>query len=99
MTSIVRGSTLFVDVVFKDQDGATINPSTAELRIAYTIAGASEIEEIDLTGNAGTWSASWDSSPADAGIAYWFAHADGSPTAAVQGQVIVLANAANPQAS
>jgi len=95
---IVRGSTMFVDVVFTDKEEQPIDPATAKLRIAYAVNGERRVNEVELvSGTNHTWSASWDTSPADAGPVFWFAHANGSPTAATEGRVIIEANPANPQ--
>ena len=96
--SIIRGSTLVVTVLFRDQNGDPISPPSAQLRIAYVAGGSRQVAEIDMEeGDNSNWTASWDTAQADSGRLFWFAHAAGSPTAAVQGQVIVEANPANPQ--
>lgn len=99
--AIVRGSTLFVDVDFHDQRGDAINPSSAELRVAYTVTtngvAARATATVEMTATGTTWTGSWDTSPADAGQLFWFVHAEANPKAAEQGCVTVEANPANPQ--
>lgn len=98
--SIVRGATVFFTVAFQDKYGNPTTPSGATLRLAYGMAGARQTAEIAMSSDgSGNWAASWDTSPADAGWLYWWAHSAGSPAAACQGRIEVQANPANPQAS
>ena len=98
--AIVRGSTLFVFVTFTDQDKQPISPSSAKLRIAYAKNGVRQFAEADMVEHDDDeWSGSWDTTPADAGPIFSYAHANADPKAAVQGEVMVKANPANPQGS
>lgn len=94
---ITRGQALYIDIVFKDENGDTIIPAAASLRLAYSVDGARATETIALTASGDTWSTVWDTSPADAGQLFWWAHSDDSPHAAVEGVLKVEANPANPQ--
>lgn len=99
---IVRGQTLFIVIVFYDQNNAPIlsGLSEAELRVAYTVDGEPATDQIELqSDDAGNWSGTFDTSPCDKGTLSWFAHSGGSPSAACQGFLIVDANRANPQGS
>lgn len=94
---ITRGQALFIDIVFKDENGNTIIPSAASLRLAYSVAGARVTQDIVLSAIGDTWSTVWDTSPADAGQLFWWAHSNNTPHAAVEGCLKIEANPANPQ--
>lgn len=98
---VVRGASLFVTIVFLDENEQPVgNLSGATLRLAYTVNGARQTQEIAMSdGGAGQWLATWDTSPADEGALFWWAHSAGSPKSACQGQLIIEANPANPQVS
>lgn len=98
MTVAIRGATVFFSVVFYDQNDAPTSPSSASLKLAYKIAGASTITTIVLTaGPSNTWTATWDSSVADRGYVDWWAQSTPAPKSALQGNFLLDANDANPQ--
>lgn len=100
LQKIVRGASLFVIVVFYDENNSPITSGLvgAELRLAYTVNGVAMTAEVELeSGDAGNWSGIFDTSPCDKGPLSWFAHSEGSPAAACEGFLIVEANPANPQ--
>lgn len=99
MISIVRGASVYFDVVFKDEAGNAVNPSAAKLRIVYKVQRTLTTAEINLTdATGGHWIAAWDSSPADAGKVSWWAQSGDPPKSATQGEFMLWTNEANPQA-
>lgn len=95
---IVRGQTLFVVVVFYDENSVIVIPDQATLRLAFTVGGARQTAEIAMADDVdGNFSATWDSSIADAGVLFWWAASNGSPKSAVEGRLLIEANPANPQ--
>jgi hypothetical protein len=95
MRRIVRGEPLVVSVVFKDGAGAIVTPASANLYIAYE--SDSEIRRITvpMTASGSTFSATWDTSVAQSGKAWWSARSQ-SPVSAYQAEFEIIANPANP---
>jgi hypothetical protein len=82
----VRGSTVFFDIVFKDENGSTINPSGATLTISYPkkAGGGRASTELAMTAGGGFedgWGPAdgWDSRNAGQGAVYAHARTDGNP--------------------
>jgi hypothetical protein len=99
MDTFVRGAAVFFNVVFKDEDGDTVVPTAAKVRIAYYAAKVLTTIDIALIdAGSGNWNTAWDSSPADAGQVSWWAQSGDPPKSATQGTFTLHANAANPQA-
>ena len=94
--TIVRGSAVYISIVFKDETGATISPSSAAMRLQYRQRGRHKTEVIALTNDGGIWSAVWDSSVAESGNVAWWAQSADAPKAACEGIFSLSANAANP---
>lgn len=95
---IVRGAALFVIVVFYDENNHPVTPSSATLSLAFSAGGVRATDSIAMAVDVdGNWTAVWDSSPADAGMLFWYAASAGSPKSAVEGRLIIEANPANPQ--
>ena len=98
MTTLVRGQTAYVTVVFTDKDGATVSPASASLYVSYCVSGvATTSSAISMSSETDGWVGSWDTSVADPGIIYWWAQSSDSPKSATEGSFILEANSANPE--
>lgn len=97
MASFVRGSLVTCAVTFTPTSG-TSQPSDAYIVLAYTNTSNVEVETtLTLTRDATTniWSASWDSTLANAGQVDWWAYSSGAVQAAAQGSFVVKTNRAS----
>lgn len=96
---IVRGNSVTIKATFKDALGATVTPSSAAVFISFpSSSGQRSTVELPLVNNAGEWSATWDSSNARVGEVFWSAQTKNTtPSAAVDGSFMLIANMANPE--
>lgn len=94
-TAIVRGNTVEFTAQFYAPDGTTITPASANVVIAYNHATVPTVDTVAMTDSLNVWSASWDSSVADAGTVYWHVQSSGPPAAAGDGSFTISANLAN----
>lgn len=70
-TNITRGRTAQFIVEFIDASGTLVTPSSGQLTINYAANFISQQAVVDLSLSGSFWTGSWDSSPADLGIATW----------------------------
>lgn len=96
MRIVDRGSTVVFPAGFTDNLGAVTNPPSANMYVTYKRSGVAVTVIIAMTQSGNSWTASWDSSPADAGQVDWCVKSAGSNKAAIQGAFLLVANAANP---
>lgn len=97
MTDVVRGSATYIDVIFKDENGTPVNPTSATVRLKYFQRKVIKRETYSLVNISGTtWRYIWDSTVADAGTVEWFAASADSPKCTAEGSFIIEANGANP---
>src|SRR6478609_4574893 len=99
--SYVRGNLIEFSVSFTDPDGDTINPPGANLYIHYTSLTKPIFLKIAMvTADSGTtWTATLDSTSADAGSIYWHARCTGPIPSAIEDTITLVANPANPAPS
>ena len=97
MQQFVRKSIIQCTATFTPLSGGS-QPSTAFCTLAYqTLTGANATATVALSYNSGpgTWTGTWDSTPAGQCIVNWVAYGSGGVQGSTQGQFQILANAAN----
>lgn len=89
---IIRGNVVGFSTSFFGVDGNTITPDSAA--VAIRTAPADVSVSIDMTNNAGVWSATWDTTGVEPGLVFWCITAV-NPAASDQGEFPLEANFAN----
>lgn len=96
MTTFVRGSTVDFSAPCLDANGNPATPSSANLHLVFVSpAGVRTKTTIAMAITGNVVSATWDSSVAAAGVAYWNIEAVGSTTIEQDGAIVLTANPAN----
>lgn len=94
---IARGNDITFRVTFYDVDNEVTAPSSAILWVSFLEDGVEAEDEIEMTSEGGgLFSATWDSSIADAGPVHWHARSSGPDKVAQDGSFTLVANDANP---
>lgn len=95
--TIVRGNVVVFSISFSDVEGLEMSPVSVDLSVNFVNGSGQRVSDaVTMTEDTdGEWSASWDSSEADAGRVYWSIRAY-DPPAADQGFFLLAANRANP---
>ena len=102
MQAFWRGTRVVVTGTFTDNDGSGTQPTTATVTIHYVRkSDNTPTQDIitlteNLLTNPITWSGTWDSTPAAAGIADWFVSAAGPFVAVDGGSLRIEVNTATP---
>lgn len=89
-TNITKGRTAQFIVEFIDASGNLVTPSSGQLTINYAVNFVSQQDVIDLSPSGSFWTGSWDSSPADLGIANWSVTSPLTTTPAQVGEINVI---------
>lgn len=99
MITITRGSDVTFSTSFNTAAGLPYTPSSAYVRVAYTINSEAHLDSVSLTRNVadGKWRATWSTKYADAGQVDWYIYATGATGSTDQGQFLIIANTANLQ--
>ena len=91
-----RGNDITFELTFYDADQQVVSPTSATLWVSYQVDGVENEDELALVSDGqGVFSATWDSSVADAGTVDWHARSS-EPKIAYDGSFILVANDANP---
>ena len=89
--STTRGNIVTFSAVPLDQNGAPTTPVSVTMTVTYFVLGQSTQMTLSMTQNAGTWTATWDSSfvqPEGCNV-YWSMQAS-TPKAAASGMFTVI---------
>lgn len=97
MASFVRGNIILWTATFFDEEGAPIEPESAQIVLNYPNgrsgrASRRAFETVTMIDNDG-WKATWDSQVATTGTVYWSMNS--TPTAVQDGYFTLVANEAN----
>jgi hypothetical protein len=101
-TIVVRGTTVQFATTFYTSSGAVTNPTNAAVRVTYPVVDGGGVSStgaaIAMTGVGNLWTASWESSVAKPGPAYWSVISSGAagPYTREDGMIKLTANPANP---
>ncbi len=69
MYNITRGNSADFVVEALSSAGGLIIPSSLTLTVTYKVSGVPTVDTVTMTVSNSFWTGSWDSSPADLGIA------------------------------
>ena len=71
--NITKPNTAQFIVNFLSSTGVSVTPSSAQVTLTYLVNNVATTSIVPLTLSGGYWTGTWDSSPADLGIANWVA--------------------------
>lgn len=89
-TNITRGDTAQFVVEFIDSSGNLVTPSSGTLTINYTQNFIAQQAVVALSLNGSFWTGTWNSTPADLGIADWSVSSPLTPNPAQVGQLNII---------
>jgi hypothetical protein len=89
-TNVVQGNTAQFVAEFLDVNGALTVPAAAALNIAYPVGLTTASTSITMTLQNSFFTATWQSSVSDLGIALWNITATGSTISQAQGDLRIL---------
>ncbi len=90
-TNITQGNTAqFVVQFISSATGSAIVPSSGALTITYNISGVATSTAISLVLQGSMFTGSWDTTPADLGLATWAVSSPATTNPAQTGQINVI---------
>lgn len=97
MQIIVRGNEVLFTSTPVDEDGNPVTPGGISLNVDYVTTTGRGSTVLSMAQSGASWTTTWDSSGAQAGIVYWSVRSS-LPSAADEGSFELDANPANPDA-
>lgn len=89
-TNITRGRTAQFIVEFVDENGALVTPSSGQITINYAVDFVTQQAVVALSQSGSFWTGTWDSTPADLGIADWSVSSPLTTSPAQVGQLNII---------
>jgi hypothetical protein len=95
-TTVTRGNTVRFTAQFLDADGNVTAPPSANLYVRYKANRLVRTDTVPMVAQTDDWSATWNSGVADPGSAVWHVRSAGATKSAADGDLLIVANEANP---